>query len=556
MRDSAGALPADRPLCVWLVSREYAGLAGAGGVKDVCRQLAESLAAHAGATVRVILPRYGFMDAEGLGFSPLALPGCMRDDEGRHPAPEAGRDSFSVDMDYAWKLRRETVWLWRRVENGVTLLLVEASRFREKLGVYTYTAEEEARTGWQRRGSGHFDYFAMNILLQKAALELMILLDERPDIIHCQDGHAATLAAMARENAGWRDFFRHCGLVVTIHNAGRGYHQEVADLAFARAVTGLPEHVVQTSLLEQAFDPFLAAAPYALINTVSPNYARELQETDEDDRTGRLGHALLLRGVRLAGITNGIVPEDYDPRRPELLGLPAAFDPRTGDLSGKALCKQQLLAGLVPGSRHELVRQHGSCRLPPGAPLCTFIGRLTEQKGVDVLLAALPRIMADTPDCGLLLLGNGDKACETELARLCDDPKFSGRLCFLAGYDERLALRVFAAGDFFLVPSLYEPCGLTDFIAQLLGNLPVVRHVGGLVKVRHGISGFAYDAHTAEALAGTLAQALRAWREDPAAIVRMQQEAVRRIDEHHSWRQVMHDYLALYLQARQLACRL
>ncbi|OQX17640.1 MAG: glycogen synthase [Desulfobulbaceae bacterium A2] len=538
-----------------MVSREYAGLAGAGGVKDVCRQLAESLAAHAGAQVRVILPRYGFMDPEGLGFQPLILPGDLLDGKGQRLCPDAWHNSFAVDMNYPLSDRRETVSLWQRQENGVTLLLVEATRFREKLGVYTYTAEEEEHAAWQRRGSGHYDYFAMNILLQKAALDLMILLNERPDIIHAQDGHAATLAAMARENPGWRHYFRHSGLVVTIHNAGRGYHQEVADLAFAAAVTGLSSQLVQASLLEGAFDPFLAASRYAVLNTVSENYARELQETDEDSRTGWLGHSLLTRGVRLMGITNGIVPEDFDPLRPETLGLAAAFAPRTGDLAGKARCRESLLASLSPDAQHEHVRQHGHCALAAGAPLCTFIGRLTAQKGVDVLLSALPRILADNPDSGFLLLGSGDKAYEDELALLATSPALAGRLCFLAGYDEALALQVYAAGDFFLVPSLYEPCGLTDFIAQLLGNLPVVRHVGGLVKVLDGINGFAYEEHTAAALADTVDRALRLWQDDPAALRRMQQEAVRRIDERHSWRQVMRAYLDLYRQARLLACR-
>ncbi len=552
-RRSPEGLTAEPPLCAWLVSREYAGLAGAGGVKDVCRQLAECLAAHAGARVRVVLPRYGFMDPEGLGFQPLALPDGIPDPGGQRLRPASGQDCFEIDMDYALRERREVVSFWQRHENGVTLLLVEAGRFREKLGVYTYTAEEEKQHDWQHRGSGHFDYFAMNILLQKAALDLMIRLDERPDVIHAQDGHAATLAAMARENPGWRQYFRHSGLVVTIHNAGRGYHQEVADLAFARAVTGLPMRLIQGSLLDGAFDPFLAASRYAVLNTVSENYARELQETDDDSRTGWLGHALRTRGVLLAGITNGIVPEDYDPQRPEPLGLAAAFDPRHGDLAGKARCKEALLATLVPDAQHERVRQHGHYALPAGAPLCTFIGRLTSQKGVDVLLSALPLVLEHNPDTGFLLLGSGDKAYEDELARLTALPALAGRLCFLAGYDERLALQVYAAGDFFLVPSLYEPCGLTDFIAQLLGNLPVVRHVGGLVKVHDGVNGFAYEEHTAAALSDTVDHALRIWRDDPATITRMRQEAVRRIDEHHSWRQVMRSYLDLYHQARLLA---
>jgi hypothetical protein len=141
----------------------------------------------------------------------------------------------------------------------VTIYLLEADRFREKTDVYTYTAEDEERAEWQQSGTGHYDYFAMNILLQKGALELMILLNERPDVIHCHDGHTAVVPAMIYECAGLRSYFRQTGCLVTVHNAGIGYHQEVADLPFAYAVTGLPWQFIESNCLAAAFDPFLAA---------------------------------------------------------------------------------------------------------------------------------------------------------------------------------------------------------------------------------------------------------------------------------------------------------
>ena len=397
---------------VWMVSREYDSLAGAGGVKDVCRQLAETLVRHGGCRVRVILPRYGFMDAEALGFVPLELPSRKRAAACR----DRRRRSFAVEMNYTDRERREEVSIWERSRDGLTIFLVEAERFAEKLGVYTYTAAEEEKTPWQRQGSGHYDYFAMNILLQKAALDLMILLDEPPDAIHCQDGHAATLAAMARENSGHAHFFRETGLVVTIHNAGLGYHQEVEDLAFARAVTGLPQSVIMRGRLGRAFDPFVAAADYALINTVSEQYARELQETREDVRTGWLGHRLLQRGVRIIGITNGINPRDVDPTRPEQLGLAAPFDPLRGDLAGKRVCKQDMLDLLAQPGQVDGVEQFGTLAPDADLPLFTFIGRLTAQKGVDVLLPALAGLAAEDSGFQVLALGSGDPGLEQSLA--------------------------------------------------------------------------------------------------------------------------------------------
>nr|WP_321466280.1 glycogen/starch synthase [uncultured Desulfobulbus sp.] len=532
-----------RPLeTVWIVTREYEGVAGAGGVKDVSRQLAETMAARANVSVTVIMPKYGFIDAEHLGFMPT--------DVGPWSGEIAGRSyahGFLVDMNYASQERRESVALWQATINKVVVYLVEAERFAEKQGVYTYTETDERKHAWQRRGEGHFDYFAMNILLQKAALDAMILLDVRPDIVHCQDGHAATLPAMMREISGYRPYFRNTGAVVTIHNAGVGYHQEVADLPFAQAVTGLPMRVVQASMLGGSFDPFLAAAPYAALNTVSENYARELQHTPEDVRTGWLGHALLDLGVSLAGITNGIDPQTFDPTNPGLMQLSAGFDIQKGELAGKRSCKENLLARLSDGPPLTGIEQFGSLAMPAEEVLCTFIGRLTEQKGVDILIKSITQLLVSDSSCRFLVFGAGTAVFEAQLKKLAQEG--NGRVCFLKGFDPVLANTIYAAGDLFLVPSRYEPCGLTDYMAQLLGNLPVVHHVGGLVKVIDGETGFAYKDDSASALTRVITRALNICRHDPDRLLQMQQAAVRQIHEKHTWKQVVEAYIALYQQS-------
>ena len=540
---------------IWMVSREYDGLAGAGGVKDVCRQLAEALVEYGGCRVRVVLPRYGFMDVRKLGFNRLQL--------SRRAGHVEPHTTFDVDMNYPGEERRETVSVWTKKIRGVELYLLEAERFTEKLGVYTYTVQEEKQKRWQQRGSGHFDYFSMNILLQKATLDLMILLDHRPDIIHCQDGHAATLPAMMRENSGYRQFFCNTGAVVTIHNAGLGYHQEVADLDFARVVTGLPEFVIRSSRLGNSFDPFIAAAGYAQLNTVSENYGRELQETSEDSRTGWLGHELLQRSVKLAGITNGINPEDFNPAKAKELGLAAPFNPEKGDLSGKKICKEQMLSSCSSKTTWSKVEQYGRLSENSELPLFTFIGRLTSQKGVDVLLQAVSLLLADNEleedkqklnqKFQLLILGSGDPELEQQLQELTKLEIIGDRICFLKGYDPELAIKIYAAGDFFVIPSLYEPCGLTDYIAQLLGNLPVVHHVGGLVKVLDGETGIAYLDHDPVALADAIQRALELYSRDPEQLKSMQQAAVQRIRSHHSWQNVMQDYLSIYQEAVEMS---
>jgi starch synthase len=538
---------------IWMLTREYGHLAGAGGVKDVAQQLATALAGRDERTVRVVMPCYGFMDPSSLGFLPLADP--------LFPEREL---EYEVDLDYAHVERRETIRVWTARIDKVTLYLLEADRFAEKAAVYAYTAEEEAINPDHTAGEGHIDYFAMNILLQKGALDLMLLLGACPDIIHCHDGHTAVLPAMIRENNGLRHFFRGTRVVVTIHNAGKGYHQEVADLSFAHAITGLPWKVIMRNRLADCFDPLLAAAQYAVMNTVSEQYARELQESEDDLLTGWLGHTLLERGVILKGVTNGIDPAEFDPAEPGKSGIDAPFNPlAAGALQGKRVCKEILLQKLSGDRTVGGILPIGSLDFRPDLPLFTFIGRLNEQKGVGVLLAALQLLLQGaTPDTHgtsssrtittfqFLLLGSGGHDEERDLTRLAEKEENRGRICILKGFNPALANRIYAAGDFFLIPSRYEPCGLTDFIAQLFGNLPIVHHVGGLVKVLDGETGFSYIPHTPAALSEAMQRAMALYQEYPARIRKMQRQAAKRIHERHTWQMVMKQYLQLYNEAK------
>ncbi|MBM9529412.1 glycogen/starch synthase [Desulfoprunum benzoelyticum] len=521
-----------------MLTREYGEIAGAGGVKDVSKQLAESFAAVAGCDVRVVLPFYGFIDPAKFECRPL------QDNLVRRPL------LFTVDMNYVGLERREDVRVWTCRLGGVTVYLLESNRFREKMDVYTYTLREEVDESWKQAGKGHIDYFAMNVLLQKGALELMMLLDERPDVIHCHDGHTALVPALINECPGYRSYFRRTGCLVTIHNAGVGYHQEVADLPFAHAITGLPLRFIESNCLAAAFDPFLAAGPYALLNTVSENYARELQETDDDQNTGWLGHLLADRGVVIEGVTNGIDPADFNPSDPKKAGIAAAFDPAdpADALAGKKMCKTALLDAVrrrAPTGGLEII---GTLENNSEIPLFTFIGRLSEQKGIDILIAALVSFLRRHPQCQMLFLGSGDRGEEERLRSLAETKGLAGRVCFFRGYSPLGANQVYAAGDFFVIPSRYEPCGLTDYIAQLFGSIPIVHHVGGLVKVVDGKTGIAYRGGIAD-LQEALERAIVLFGK-PQRMRRMQRDAVLRIQERHTWDQVMKAYQRLYEKAR------
>ena len=525
---------------VWMFSREYGRLAGAGGVKDVVSQLSKALARWNNRKVSVVLPCYGFMDPEELGFSRLS-----------DPLEPDRLLEFDVIMDYTDLERRERVGVWHRIQDRVQIYLLEAQRFLEKQGVYTYTREESQREPWKIQGQGHLDYFAMNVLLQKGGLDLIMLLDDKPQIIHCHDGHTAIVPAIIRECGGYRNYYRNSSPVVTIHNAGVGYHQEVSDLPFVRAITGLPWQVINNSLLEHSFDPFLAAAPYAAITTVSENYAHELQQTDEDYLTGWLGHRLLDGGVEIVGITNGIDREAFNPADHERMGLATSFHvgSQADDLSGKLACKKSLLGQICQPPDEQDEERIGFIIQDPGRPLFTFIGRLSEQKGVDILIEALELFLDDTVEASVVCLGSGAEGLEQALAAVARDPRYRGRLCFLRTYNTKLANQVYAAGDYFVIPSRYEPCGLTDYIAQLFGNLPIVHHIGGLVKVVDGVTGFAYLDNSPENLSKTMHRALATF-EDKPLLRRMQSAAVEKIDRMHTWKRVMQVYVQLYKQCR------
>jgi starch synthase len=525
---------------VWMFTREYGALAGAGGIKDVAAQLSKTLARWNARKVHVVLPCYGFMQPRELGFERLPDP----------LFPERALE-FDVPMNYTTRERKEQVKVWYKVQDKVRLYLLEAERYREKSAIYTYTREEFQRESWKTQGSGHFDFFAMNILLQKAGLDLIMLLGEKPQIIHCHDGHTAVTPALMRECSGYRHYFRNSAAVVTIHNAGVGYHQEVSDLPFVQAITSLPRQVVSDCCLEHSFDPFIAAGNYATVSTVSENYARELQETDNDYLTGWLGHRLLANGVKITGITNGIDPAEFNPQSPDEMGLSAGYDVRaeTSELRGKTACKRALLEtlSLAPDDAEE--NRIGYLAGDPDLPLYSFVGRLSEQKGVDILTEAIELFLAGGTPAQFVCLGSGGVREEAALSRIAEMKAFRGRICFLRGFNPDLARRIYAASDFFVIPSRYEPCGLTDYIAQLFGALPVVHHVGGLVKVIDGETGFADRDNSPENLMEAMNRSLQTF-EDREVIRCMQKKAVERIHRFYTWDKVMKSYIRLYKQSR------
>jgi starch synthase len=534
VREARAALPRG----VWHVARECAGLAEAGGLKDVVSGLSSALAV-AGIPASVVLLRYGFIDLQAQGARKLPMSFHL-------PLPAENRRSAAVE---------EQVDVYRLQRGKVTVYLLDSPRTRSKRGLYTYTAEDEAEDPEKRRGSGHWDAHHLNVILQRGALELA-LVEGAPDLFHCHDGHAALLPALLREHPRYAQGLGGSRALITIHNAGWGYHQEIHDPVFAQGLTELPWSVLEKGVLNDAVDPLLLGGFYAPVTTVSEGYAAEIASGGHEALTGGLGGAYARCGIRLHGITNGVDPVGFDPRHPRATGLRHRFDPSRGDLRGKERNRTFLLQafqaasspGTEPGS--ELlagVECFGSLDPGEATPLVTFVGRLTAQKGLDVLVAALRKLFRGRAPLRVLVLGQGERALEERLLRLSREVGAAERMGVLLGFHTLLSKYVYAAGDFFLVPSEYEPCGLTDFYAQLMGSLPIVHAVGGLVKVRHGQTGYSYREHSPDALAAAVLEAVADWERRPEQLEAMRRRAFAEIFECHTWGRVFTEhYLPLY----------
>jgi starch synthase len=150
----------------------------------------------------------------------------------------------------------------------------------------------------------------------------------------------------------------------------------------------------------------------------------------------------------------------------------------------------------------------------------------------------------------MLLLGQGNDNFESRLIALSENQRFAGRVCFMKGFSPDMANRIFAAGDFFIVPSRYEPCGLTDFIAQLFGNIPIVHHVGGLVKVKDGVTGISYQDNSPDGLVRGLEKAM-VLDGDETLKRTIQQQGIEEIHKNYTWTKVMRKYLELYSETKK-----
>ena len=479
---------------VMMVSSEAVPFAKAGGLGDMVGALADALT-RLGHDVRVVLPRYYSIDLGRLRRigDPLGV-------------PLGGGEEWCA------------VYEARAPGSGVPVYLLDHQGFYGRDGIYGPRSKPDFKDNVRR--------FA---LLCRGALQLARVLDWVPQVVHAHDwpGALAPVYLNTVEHAGP---FAATGSVLSIHNLG---YQGVFDKVEYPTV-GLPWELFHGAGFEfhdrvNLLQAGLLAAD--VLTTVSPTYATEIQ-------TPAFGHSLdaLLRHrhADLFGVLNGMDYEEWDPETDPY--LVATYSGRAWKL-GKARNKAA-------------VQEAFGLTVDPEVPLYGMVSRLVDQKGFGALCGPAHGKLASMCtdfDLQFAILGTGDAWCERELSSLAE--RFP-RLGVHIGFDERLAHLVQAGSDFFLMPSAYEPCGLTQMYALRYGTLPIVRRTGGLAdtvvnydQATGDGTGFVFDLLTPAAIYDTVGWSLWAWHHRPQHLDAMRKRAMK---VRYSWDDAAVRYGELY----------
>lgn len=384
---------------------------------------------------------------------------------------------------------------------GVPVYLLDCPEAYDRPGVYGPTsATDHADNAWRYA------------LLAQGAIELCRKLRLHPDILHGHDWASGLLPLFAERSAG--NWVR---TVMTIHNLGyQGTFPsdtvEELGLQWSQYTPAGFEYWGWLSFLK-------AGLVFAdRVTTVSPTYADEVRTPQH----GMGLHGVLLdRGRSLIGIMNGV---DYDRDSPDKdAALPARYD--SSDLSGKAICKAALLEqfGLTDS----------------GGPVLGVVSRLVAQKGMDLLAEAVEPAL--TAGARLIVMGTGEPAVEALLTGLAQ--RWPHHVAVRIAYEDGVSRLIRAGSDAILMPSRYEPCGLTQLFALRYGTLPVVRATGGLAdSVVDGETGFAFTQAAPLFMAGALDRLMQTWRQPE----RWRQMQLTAMAQDFSWARSAQQYRQLY----------
>jgi starch synthase len=480
---------------ILMATSEAVPFAKTGGLADVCGALPVELE-KLGHEPILILPAYRQIRTAGMPIEPTGI----------HFDVPIGNKSVSGSL------------LKSHLPNSsVPVYLVDQENYFDRAELY------------QEAGQDYKDNCERYVFFCRAVLEAIRLLDLRVDVLHANDWQTGLLPAYLKIEYRGVPGYEQIGTVFTIHNMafqGVFWHWDML-------LTGLDWKYFNWQQME--FFGNLNLLKTGLIfadrlNTVSPRYAEEIQSAP-------LGCGLegVLQNRRdvLSGIVNGVDYREWDPTIDA--NLPVNYGPET-TVAGKAACKAALQSSM-------------GLPVAPKTPLVAFIGRLTQQKGVD-LLTAVMRDWVQSHDVQWVVLGTGEPAYQSQLSMLAN--RYPQKVATRLEFSNRLAHRIEAGADVFLMPSRYEPCGLSQLYSLKYGSVPVVRATGGLVDTIVDLNektlaagtatGFHFGDYSALALTEALQRACNTYAQD-GVWKRLVQAGMR---QDWSWNSSARQYVELY----------
>lgn len=478
-------------LNILFVAAEVAPFAKTGGLADVAGALPKALK-DKGHDIIVVMPRYYQVDTSQLKKldAPLGVPmGAMGE---------------------LWA----AVYTTMLPGSQVPIYFIDYEEFFGRRGLY----EED--------GTSYSDNDNRFIFLSKAALQLCKMLEFTPDVVHANDWHTAALPLLIKTR--FVHDFAHTASVLTIHNLehqGNFYKgaMDVLEVGWDHFNAREFESYSRVNVLKGGI------AHADAVTTVSKRYAQEIQTSEFGFG---LEYHIRAHSQKLFGILNGV---DYDEWNPSVDNLIAQkFD--VGDMGGKLICKRALQKHFNLPERDDVV-------------MLGFVGRFAEQKGIGLLAGVIDGLL--DLDVQIVMLGTGEKWAEHYFSDVAS--RRGDKFGLHVGYSDALAHQVEAGSDLFLMPSLFEPCGLNQIYSLRYGTLPIVRSTGGLDDTIENFSednaksnGFKFGYATQEALYYTVKWAVETFYEKPEAFAKMQEYAM---GMHFGWDDAAASYEDVYRYA-------
>ncbi|TGA98114.1 glycogen synthase GlgA [Sporolactobacillus shoreae] len=459
-----------------------------GGLGDVVGALPKALVRE-NVRVSVILPEYEDMSDE-----------------------LKGRMSFLTHFDVMVGWRRQYCGIKYIDAEGIRYYFLDNEYYFKRHGCYGYYDDGE-----------RFAFFS------RAVLDALPYLAQKPDVIHCHDWQTGPICALLK-SWHYKDnpFYQNIRTVYTIHNLK---YQGIYSRNVLKELLDLDDSFYNINGLEffGCVSYMKAGLAYAdCLTTVSRTYAREIQTPYFGEK---LDGFLRWRGNKLQGIVNGIDRDRYDPETDSFLSNPYTHS------VGKTVNKKKLQEQL-------------SLPVDNSRPMIAMITRLTEQKGIDLVLRVFHEMMS--LDVQFVLLGTGEQNYESAFHSLAH--QYPGAVSANIYFDDGLARKIYAASDLFLMPSKFEPCGIGQLLAMRYGSLPVVRETGGLKdtvvpydELTDEGYGFSFTNYNAHDMLYTINRAVGFYRHKPDTWYDLVERA---LQMNFGWETSAREYKALYEQLR------